>query len=49
MIRLQTRVHTLHTMHPFVIARGGESEYRTVVVTLTDDEGIEGWGEAASS
>jgi L-alanine-DL-glutamate epimerase-like enolase superfamily enzyme len=37
----------LRTRHPFIIARGGQSDYRTVWVRLTDAEGREGWGEAA--
>ena len=49
MIRLETEVVTVHTRHPFVIARGGSSEWRTVWVRLIDEEGAEGWGEAAPS
>jgi L-Ala-D/L-Glu epimerase / N-acetyl-D-glutamate racemase len=45
-MRLSHEVVTVHTKHPFVIARGGSSEYRVVRVTVTDD-GAEGWGEAA--
>jgi len=37
----------LRTKHPFIIARGGQSDYRTVWVRLTDADGHEGWGEAA--
>lgn len=39
--------HTVHTKHPFVIARGGASEWRLVRVRLVDRDGVEGWGEAA--
>jgi L-Ala-D/L-Glu epimerase len=39
----------IRTTHPFVIARGGQSDNRTVWVRLTDGEGQEGWGEAAPS
>ena len=46
-LRLQAEVQTLRTKHPFIIARGGKSEYRTVVVKLTDGDGLEGGGEAA--
>jgi L-alanine-DL-glutamate epimerase-like enolase superfamily enzyme len=46
-LRLETQVLTLTTKHPFIIARGGQSEYRTVMVKLVDDDGCEGWGEAA--
>jgi L-Ala-D/L-Glu epimerase len=37
----------LRTRHPFIIARGGQSDYRTVWVRLRDQDGCEGWGEAA--
>ena len=47
MMRLETEVLTLKTKHPFLIARGGSSVYRTVWVRLIDDDGTEGWGEAA--
>ena len=41
---------TLHTKTPFVIARGGSSEWRTVWVRVVDEsDGAEGWGEAAPS
>jgi L-alanine-DL-glutamate epimerase-like enolase superfamily enzyme len=46
-LKLSATVQTLRTRHPFIIARGGKSEYRTVVVTLRDADGLEGWGEAA--
>ena len=46
-MRLRHDVITVHTKHPFVIARGGSSEYRVVRVTVTDTDGAEGWGEAA--
>lgn len=49
MIRLETEVITVHTTHPFVIARGGSSEWRVVWVRLIDQDGLEGWGEAAPS
>lgn len=49
MLRLETEVITVHTTHPFVIARGGSSEWRVVWVRLIDEEGVEGWGEAAPS
>ena len=47
MLTLETEILTLHTKHPFIIARGGQSEYRTVMVRLRDGDGAEGWGEAA--
>jgi L-alanine-DL-glutamate epimerase-like enolase superfamily enzyme len=46
-LRLETEVLTLTTKHPFIIARGGQSDYRTVMVRLVDADGVEGWGEAA--
>jgi L-Ala-D/L-Glu epimerase / N-acetyl-D-glutamate racemase len=46
-MRLRHEVIAVHTKHPFVIARGGSSEYRVVRVTVTDTDGAEGWGEAA--
>ena len=49
MLKLQTEVLTVRTRHPFVIARGGSSEHRTVWVRLVDQDGVEGWGEAAPS
>ncbi len=48
-LRLTTELLTLHTRHPFIIARGGQSEYRTLMVKITDADGIEGWGEAAAT
>jgi len=46
-LRLEAEVLHLRTRHPFIIARGGQSDYRTVWVRLVDPEGVEGWGEAA--
>jgi L-alanine-DL-glutamate epimerase-like enolase superfamily enzyme len=48
-LRLSTEVLTLHTQHPFVIARGSQTEYRTLMVKITDGDGVEGWGEAAAT
>ena len=48
-MKLSHEVVALRTTHPFVIARGGSSEYRVVRVTVTDDDGATGWGEAAPS
>jgi L-alanine-DL-glutamate epimerase-like enolase superfamily enzyme len=44
---MDIEVLQLSTRHPFIIARGGQSDYRTVWVKLRDGEGNEGWGEAA--
>ncbi len=50
---LQAEILTVHTRHPFLIARGGTSEFQVVWVRLRDaqsaDDGLEGWGEAAPS
>jgi len=46
-LRLEAEVLALRTRHPFIIARGGQSDYRTVWVRLVDGDGVEGWGEAA--
>jgi L-Ala-D/L-Glu epimerase len=48
-LRMEVEVLELRTKHPFVIARGGQSDHRTVWVRLTDGDGLEGWGEAAPS
>jgi L-alanine-DL-glutamate epimerase-like enolase superfamily enzyme len=48
-MKLSHEIIALHTKHPFIIARGGSSEYRVVRVTVTDDDGRTGWGEAAPS
>lgn len=47
MTKLSWETLTVHTTVPFVIARGGTSEHRTVRVTLRDSDAVEGWGEAA--
>lgn len=46
-LRMEAEVLELRTRHPFIIARGGSSEHRTVLVRLIDRDGHEGWGEAA--
>lgn len=46
-MKLSHEVIALETRYPFVIARGGYAAHENVVVRLVDDEGIEGWGEAA--
>jgi L-alanine-DL-glutamate epimerase-like enolase superfamily enzyme len=48
-MQLHAEIVTVHTKHPFIIARGGLSEYRVVWVRLRDDDGAEGWGEASPS
>jgi L-alanine-DL-glutamate epimerase-like enolase superfamily enzyme len=48
-MKLAHEIVTLRTKNPFVIARGGSSEYRVVRVTLTAKDGATGWGEAAPS
>lgn len=46
-LHLEAEILSLRTRHPFIIARGGSSEHRTVQVKLRDKDGHEGWGEAA--
>jgi L-alanine-DL-glutamate epimerase-like enolase superfamily enzyme len=46
-VKLSHEVIRLETRHPFVIARGGYAAHENVVVTIRDDTGIEGRGEAA--
>lgn len=48
-LTLSTELLELRLRHPFIIARGGKSEVRTVMVKITDDDGHEGWGEAAAT
>ena len=48
-MKLDCDVIALRTRHPFMIARGGSSDYRVVWVRLTDSNGVEGWGEADPS
>ncbi|HXF95186.1 MAG TPA: dipeptide epimerase [Gemmatimonadales bacterium] len=48
-LTLSAEPFTLTTRHPFIIARGGQSEYRVVWVRLRDGDGAEGWGEADPS
>lgn len=48
-MRLSHEILTIRTKHPFTIARGGASAYRVVWARVTDDSGMEGWGEAAPS
>src|SRR5437764_12889830 len=46
-MRLSHQTIELNPTHPFVIARGGYAHHRNVIVRLTDDDGVEGFGEAA--
>lgn len=52
-MQLRADIQTVHTTHPFIIARGGRSEFQTVWVRIRDaqsvDDDMEGWGEAAPS
>ncbi|MDX2183687.1 MAG: dipeptide epimerase [Gemmatimonadaceae bacterium] len=48
-MKVHAEILTLDTKHPFVIARGGSQRYRTVFIRLVDDDGVEGWGEAAAT
>lgn len=46
-VRISHRVVRLSTRYPFVIARGGYAAHENVIVKIVDDDGIEGFGEAA--
>jgi L-Ala-D/L-Glu epimerase len=46
-MRLSHQTIELNPTHPFVIARGGYAHHRNVIVRLVDDDGVEGFGEAA--
>jgi L-alanine-DL-glutamate epimerase-like enolase superfamily enzyme len=46
-MKLSHQTIELSPTHPFVIARGGYSHHRNVIVRITDDDGLEGFGEAA--
>ena len=46
-MKLSHQTIELKPTHPFVIARGGYAHHRNVIVRLTDDDGSEGFGEAA--
>src|SRR2546430_12755253 len=46
-MKLSHQTIELNPIHPFVIARGGYAHHRNVIVRLTDDDGLEGYGEAA--
>lgn len=48
-MHLHAEILNVTTRHPFIIARGGQSSYRTVFVRVVDRDGAEGWGEAAPS
>jgi L-alanine-DL-glutamate epimerase-like enolase superfamily enzyme len=46
-LKVSTEILTLKTKHPFKIARGNQDSYRTVLVKITDPDGVVGLGEAA--
>jgi L-alanine-DL-glutamate epimerase-like enolase superfamily enzyme len=46
-MKLSHQTIELNPTHPFVIARGGYAHHRNVIVRITDDDGVEGFGEAA--
>ena len=46
-MKLSHQTIELNPTHPFVIARGGYAHHRNVILRLTDDDGVEGFGEAA--
>lgn len=46
-MKLSHQTIELKPTHPFVIARGGYAHHRNVILRLTDDDGLQGFGEAA--
>jgi len=46
-MKLSHQTIELEPTHPFVIARGGYAHHRNVIVRLTGEDGLEGFGEAA--
>ncbi len=46
-LNISHEIIPLQTRYPFVIARGGYASHENVVVTITDNDGVEGSGEAA--
>ena len=38
-MKIAHEIVTVRTKHPFIIARGGSSDHRTVFVRVTDDDG----------
>jgi L-alanine-DL-glutamate epimerase-like enolase superfamily enzyme len=48
-MKLAHEIISLRTRHAFTIARGGGSEYRVVIATITDRDGMTGVGEANPS
>ncbi|MGH7651243.1 MAG: dipeptide epimerase [Gemmatimonadaceae bacterium] len=46
-MKLSHQTIELKPVHPFVIARGGYAHHRNVIVRIVDDDGLEGFGEAA--
>lgn len=48
-MQLTFEVVPVETRYPFIIARGGTASWSLVWVRLRDNDGVEGWGEAAPS
>jgi len=46
-MKVRHDISIVHTKHPFAIARWSSTEHRLIRVCITDDDGVEGWGEAA--
>jgi L-Ala-D/L-Glu epimerase len=46
-MKLSHQTIELKPTHPFVIARGGYAHHRNVIVRISDEDGLEGFGEAA--
>ncbi len=46
-MKLSHQTIELKPTHPFVIARGGYAHHRNVILRIVDNDGLEGFGEAA--
>ncbi|MDQ6770264.1 MAG: dipeptide epimerase [Gemmatimonadota bacterium] len=46
-MKLSHQTIELNPTHPFVIARGGYAHHRNVIIRLSDEDGLDGFGEAA--
>jgi L-Ala-D/L-Glu epimerase / N-acetyl-D-glutamate racemase len=46
-VKLSHEAISLQTRYPFVIARGGYAAHENLIVRIEDEEGLEGFGEAA--
>jgi len=46
-MKVRHDISIVHTKYPFAIARWSTTEHRLIRVCITDEDGVEGWGEAA--